>query len=672
MSKKTKEYRKMIADAFVKSLQEDPIGWRKMWSGSIRPQNGHTGRKYTGLNRLWLQYNIERRGFEDPRFYTFKQVQDMGLKVKKGSKAVQVEFWSLYDPELKKTVDFKDAKEYEEQGKELKTIARYYSVFNGSQVEGLEKYEFPKLSDARSQEVIENIAKNMGVKFLHDGMDQAFYRQSDDSVHLPRAESFLDQESYNATALHELAHATGSPKRLNRTQGKYFGDEPYAREELVAEITSCFSQNDLGLSVGDEHFDNHKAYIHSWISEISEKEEALIEAIKDAQAAADYILETSEKEKVLNPEEYIDHIDKKEVQTELNPEKEVGRAYIQIREEADLKKDIPLPNIRCDYSESAGFEKGKIYSVHEFDERMRQLDNKYVLGKEIIKIEFGSIEEAIARGEHRYIGYEKVGFTVNLKNGTSFSDRQDIGDDEGGVIDHLSRIPEFAAYMPELIEARDKEAAKEQESMKELETRIKEKIEQSKEEEQKEQYYRFSDGFFSYYVNKATGERKFELGEKDMEVEADLDDFISGHYVREDTSTEANMMTENKTVYVKINKAFVQADIQSKTDPERTFNRVTMPKNTIVNGKDIGGFSFYPTLIYDDLTVDNLAAIPWRTDRAITLHKGQEEVKVDPTQLKEALNTSYKEWRNKVREEKRAMAMNRQNEAQKEQQAEME
>lgn len=664
MSKKTKEYRKMIADAFVKSLQEDPIGWKKMWSGSIRPENGYTGRKYTGLNRFWLQYNIEERGFEDPRFYTFKQIQDMGMKLKKGSKAVQVEFWSLYDSELRKTVDFKDAKEYEEQGKELKTIARYYSVFNGSQIEGLEKYEFPKMSNAKPQEAIENIAKNMGVKFLYDGMDQAFYRQSDDSIHLPRAESFFGQDSYNATALHEIAHATGAPQRLNRTQGKYFGDEPYAREELVAELTSCFSQNDLGLSLGEEHFDNHKAYIQSWIEEISSKEEALMEAIKHAQTAADYILEISEKQKVLNPEEYIDY-----------PEKESDRAYIQMqikREEAALKKDIPLPNIRCDYSESAGFEKSKIYSVYEFDELMRQLDNKYVLGKEIIKIDFGSIEEAIAQGVHRYIGYEKVGFTVNLKNGASFSDRQDIGDDEGGVIDHLSQFPAFAAYMPELIEARDKEAAKKQESMKEVETKIKEKIEQSKVEEQKEQYYRFSDGFFSYYVNKETGEKKFELGENDMEVEADLDDFIRGQYVKEDTSMGVNMMTENKTVYVKINKAFVQTDIQSKADPEKTFNRVTMPKDTIVNGNNIGGFSFYPTLIYDDLTVDNLAAIPWRPDRAITLHKGEEMVKVDPRELKEALNTSYKEWRSMAQEQRKNMAMSRHKEAQKEQQAEME
>ena len=294
MNKKTKEYRKMIADEFIKSLQEDSLQWKKMWSGNMRPINGHTGRKYSGLNRLWLQHNMTQKSFDDPRFYTFKQVQDMGLKVKKGSKAVQVEFWSLYDPETKKTVDFSKAAEYEDEEKELTMIARYYSVFNGSQIEGLEKYEQHMLSDAAPQEEIDKIAANMGVEILYDGGDSAYYHRIDDNIHLPKPQAFESQDAYNATVLHELAHATGASNRLNRTKGKYFGDEQYAREELVAEIASCFAQNDLGFTIESEHFNNHKAYVQGWISEISEKEEALMEAIKDAQSAADYLAENAE------------------------------------------------------------------------------------------------------------------------------------------------------------------------------------------------------------------------------------------------------------------------------------------------------------------------------------------------------------------------------------------
>lgn len=38
-------------------------------------------------------------------------------------------------------------------------------------------------------------------------------------------------------------------------------------------------------------------------------------------------------------------------------------------------------------------------------------------------------------------------------------------------------------------------------------------------------YYKFNDGFFTYYVNTLTGETKFELAEGDVEVELNLDDF---------------------------------------------------------------------------------------------------------------------------------------------------
>lgn len=42
------------------------------------------------------------------------------------------------------------------------------------------------------------------------------------------------------------------------------------------------------------------------------------------------------------------------------------------------------------------------------------------------------------------------------------------------------------------------------------------------------QYYKFSDGWFTYYVNVATGEKKFKLDEGDIEVAGKPDDFHRG------------------------------------------------------------------------------------------------------------------------------------------------
>ncbi len=40
-----------------------------------------------------------------------------------------------------------------------------------------------------------------------------------------------------------------------------------------------------------------------------------------------------------------------------------------------------------------------------------------------------------------------------------------------------------------------------------------------------DKYYAFDDGWFSYFVNVVTGEKKFELGSDDIEVEPNLDAF---------------------------------------------------------------------------------------------------------------------------------------------------
>ena len=313
MKNKTKEFRQHIADTFIKSLKEKPIEWKKEWQGiSIVPINGTTDRKYTGLNRFWLQHEMVQKGWTDPRFYTFKQVSDVGLKVMGGSKATKVEFWSFYDTKDKRKLTYEEAFKMRQEGEEVSMLAKYYSVFNADQIEGLPPYEEKKLSEAKQTEAIKLISERMKVPIIHDGGDMAFYKPLADEVHLPLPEVFFNQEAYNATALHELAHATGAKHRLNRQQEGSFGSESYAKEELVAEIASCFSAADLGLDGNSIQFDNHTAYIQSWVSHIKEKPEALMAAIKEADKAADYLinsLEFKQEENRLQEKEYEEELE---------------------------------------------------------------------------------------------------------------------------------------------------------------------------------------------------------------------------------------------------------------------------------------------------------------------------------------------------------------------------
>lgn len=287
---KTKEYREKIAEAFIKSLEEEPKNWQKKWRGiGIKPVNAVTDQPYKGVNRLWLSYQQNVKGYEDPRWCTFKQAQEKDWHIVKGSKGVQIEYWMPYDTEKKETLTWKEYNQRESK-ENIKLQAKYFTVFHASQIEGMpELLKATQDNEINEAQIITRIASNMGVEIIHNGGDDAYYSTLEDKIHLPMTECFENEYAYNSTALHELSHATGHTSRLNRYLDGGFGDEYYAYEELVAEISSCFMSENLPVELNEKHFENHKAYLQSWISGIRQKPEVLLKAIKDAERAADYL-----------------------------------------------------------------------------------------------------------------------------------------------------------------------------------------------------------------------------------------------------------------------------------------------------------------------------------------------------------------------------------------------
>jgi len=68
---------------------------------------------------------------------------------------------------------------------------------------------------------------------------------------------------------------------------KQWGDEGYAREELVAELASAFLSADLGIT--PEIREDHASYIAEWISVLKDDKRAIFSAASHAQKAADYL-----------------------------------------------------------------------------------------------------------------------------------------------------------------------------------------------------------------------------------------------------------------------------------------------------------------------------------------------------------------------------------------------
>ena len=87
-------------------------------------------------------------------------------------------------------------------------------------------------------------------------------------------------------------------KRLNR-QFNIGDKKEYAREELIAEISSSFLMQKLNVDIKAEHYDNHKTYIQSWINILEDKPNELFRAINESNKVVDYIKDNSRnKEKI--------------------------------------------------------------------------------------------------------------------------------------------------------------------------------------------------------------------------------------------------------------------------------------------------------------------------------------------------------------------------------------
>jgi antirestriction protein ArdC len=122
------------------------------------------------------------------------------------------------------------------------------------------------------------------------GGSKAFYSPLTDRITLPSPELFSSAEEFHATKFHEICHATGHPKRLNRrsiAEVAPFGSPSYAAEELIAEMGSAYLCAEAGIS--PVVVENQAAYINGWLETLRKAKRLVVIAAAQAQKAANYI-----------------------------------------------------------------------------------------------------------------------------------------------------------------------------------------------------------------------------------------------------------------------------------------------------------------------------------------------------------------------------------------------
>lgn len=277
-----------ITNKIINDMEKGDLTWRKPWSdeylaGQVMRPLRWNNIPYTGINTILLWATAVEQRFTSPYWMTYKQAVTLKAHVKKSEKGTPV----VYADKLVK-------KEKDADGKDVTQTIPYlkvYTVFNASQIEGLSE-TFTKVSQPAPihvQQRIEALEKFFAATKAHiiTG-SKAAYSIIADRIEMPPFECFIDPPNYYATLAHELTHWTRHPSRLNRDfNRKTFGDEGYAKEELVAELGACFLGADLGFEPMPQ--EEHAAYIQSWLKALNNDKRLIFHAAAHAQRAVEYV-----------------------------------------------------------------------------------------------------------------------------------------------------------------------------------------------------------------------------------------------------------------------------------------------------------------------------------------------------------------------------------------------
>lgn len=279
MNNKTAE---IITNKFLESIASTKkLPWQKPWR-SVALRNAKTRARYKGVNVLMLALFGK-----DTDFMTYNQAKEAGGFVKAGSKGIPICFFKFMDKKDENGVPIT------KNGKLDKwPLLRYSTVFNLCDIEGADSIKAKcnadkKAIDFAPIEACEKLVAAGAIKTNHGG-DSSHYSPGIHAITLPAPESFKSVPHYYATSFHELGHAMAKETGEDISSG--FGSDPYAKEELVAELFANFCLSFVGIDSSDL-FNNSAAYLQSWTSKLTKDPTLLISAASKASKRFNLLLE---------------------------------------------------------------------------------------------------------------------------------------------------------------------------------------------------------------------------------------------------------------------------------------------------------------------------------------------------------------------------------------------
>ena len=297
MSGAEEQARNRLLSDLVEKLQSVQDGkhvcaWMQPWSGGPRlPVNWETGKPYSGINLFLL-----KPGEYIPTGKLIKmQENDESIKVLR-DRTYPILFASpVKDNDdsdnnddcveehaarwIKRTYRLRSIVDLEGVKTKFKTQLREHTINEKTEMADKMIREYTEVNDIL---LIESINQN-----------EAFLRPSERAVYIPAREKFEKIDEYYSTVFHELIHSTGI--LLNRPLSGMMQTDPYAKEELIAEMGAAILCQALGFTDAGTR-DNTNEYLLGWYSKIkAEKASYAVSAASQASKAADLILKYKEE-----------------------------------------------------------------------------------------------------------------------------------------------------------------------------------------------------------------------------------------------------------------------------------------------------------------------------------------------------------------------------------------
>jgi antirestriction protein ArdC len=299
MDERVEKIKEKLIQQIIKLIESEELFGEQVWVGQHNYLTNHT---YSGYNAMILSVHYYLRGYNDPRWMTKYQMFKNYLEFKnpedENTGGVDIYFYKTIDYNTKKTFNpiskFFTSLTYIEKEEYEKKYVRFecyvpYTVYNCSLIDGIKPFRQSQEDIKAKNDYLENIIQNPFVPIYYGGWDSAYYSAQSDSICLPEKSLFKSLQGFYGVVMHEMAHATGHPSRLDREKDIFPGDEDYAYEELVAEFSSILMQLEFGCSLSDKHIKNHAAYLQAWKNYAKETPDILSNALSEANRIMAYI-----------------------------------------------------------------------------------------------------------------------------------------------------------------------------------------------------------------------------------------------------------------------------------------------------------------------------------------------------------------------------------------------